>query len=595
MAARAFPKYARKIAVGIKRVSLIRQVGNYSFDGQGNKFALLAEKFDCDIPPELMIEDKGYSGTDFNRPSIKRAKEIIRSGAANAVAFPWLDRFARQMEGGLATIREFRELGAEVLLGDLGWYRDEGWYIAQMQMFLMIAEYQRRDIADKSKWAVEAKLQNGFAHFGAPFGWRMITAREIAARALNAGQPVPLGKPRNFYERVLDDLDTVLLMGEIAIAGGREGSQRGICRELDARGIKTPKFKRLAARGETCISGWNATTVDYIVRDLIYSSGIWYYGKRESVEPRADRIRKPDAERHRVRSVGKMRPREEWAGKMEMPGGAVWTPDEQAAILEAVKRNGEMSVGKPARPREEGGYEAMLKGLCTCSATRILGEDIGQRCGQAMVPWQHTNVRLDGTRLVYYRCVHRHRTQGHCLCDAKHVRAEVLEPAVWERVKCAVCEELPDLISSHFKGLVTQEDERVVARLREEFRDKRRCLSEVRQKGIEARDVYAKEDYAELVAKYSAELQLLDRRIRAASSESDLEQLDIASIQRDAREAFETDDPADRRRIAWRWIEEVRYAHGAAEITIAVNCQSAEHAIGNKQPLYLTVNTRMAA
>ena len=52
---------ARRVAIGIKRVSLLRQVGNYSFDGQGNKFALLEKNWNCEIPAELMIEDRGYS------------------------------------------------------------------------------------------------------------------------------------------------------------------------------------------------------------------------------------------------------------------------------------------------------------------------------------------------------------------------------------------------------------------------------------------------------------------------------------------------------------------------------------------------------
>ena len=113
MTARVMPNAAHRIAIGIKRVSLLKQVGNYSFDGQGNKFALLEQKFDCSIPTELMIEDKGYSGTDFNRPSIRQAQAMLRAGVgnANSVAFPWVDRFARDVEGGLATIRQFRELG----------------------------------------------------------------------------------------------------------------------------------------------------------------------------------------------------------------------------------------------------------------------------------------------------------------------------------------------------------------------------------------------------------------------------------------------------------------------------------------------------
>ena len=125
---------------------------------------------------------------------------------------------------------------------------------------------------------------------------------------------MPTGRPQNFYERVLEDLDVVLLMGELALGGGRDGSQRGICRELAARGIKSPSGKL----------EWNAPTVFHILNNEVYSTGIRYYGKREFVAPK--KFRKPDAERHQVRSVGKIRPREEWAGNVEMPGGSSGHP-----------------------------------------------------------------------------------------------------------------------------------------------------------------------------------------------------------------------------------------------------------------------------
>jgi DNA invertase Pin-like site-specific DNA recombinase len=586
-AARALPKPAQRIAIGIKRVSLLKQVGNYSFDGQGNKFAMLADQWGCTIPAELMIEDQGYSGTDFNRPSIKKAQSMIRAGVANAVAFPWVDRFARDVEGGLATIRQFVELGADVLLGDLGWYTNAGHFRFQMNIFLSVAQYQRDDIADKSRYGVQAKLAKGLAHFGAPYGWHMVTAREIAARALVKKQPVPPGKPQNFYERVLEDLDTVRLMGEMALAGGKEGSQRGIARELDARGILTPKFRRV---------GWTPTTTAAIMRDEVYSTGVWYYGKREFVEP--EKFRLPEAERHRVRSVSKFKPREEWAGSIAMPGGAIWTPDEQGAILEALERNGRTSVGKPARPRSEGGREALLKTLCVCGATVKEGERQGKECGRSIQPTQSDRVKNDGTRSMWYRCTHRHKTQGHHLCDYTAIKAELLEEAVWQGTRKAVCEDLDALVAAHFKGVTTREDEAALASLRAEHNKKTAMRREAMRLQIEAQDSDDKKEYAGLVSRYKAELALLDRRIQTAASENESEHMDTATVQRQARKAFQTEDPAERRAVLLDWVHEVRYAHGWATITVSVqigaNCKSAEQDTGNKH-LLLNTKIRVAA
>lgn len=588
-AARSYPKPAHRRAIGIKRVSLLLQVGNYSFDGQGNKFAMLADKWDCDIPPELMIEDKGYSGTDFNRPSIKKAQAMIRAGVANAVAFPWIDRFAREVEGGLATIRQFRELGADVLLGDLGWYSTEGHFRFQMNMFLSVAQYQRDDIADKSRWAVQAKLEGGLAHFGAPYGWHMVTALEIAARALRDGKDVPTGKPQNFYERVIENLEVVQLMGELALAGGREGSQRGICRELAARGIKSPKGKL----------EWNPVTVTKLLHSEVYSTGTWHYGKREYVELPPECYRKRDKERHRVRTRAKERPRDQW-GEVELPGGPIWTPDEQAAIQEALVRNGGGYLGKPARSRMEGGREAQLKGLCKCAATVTGGDRIGEECLGAVTPRHDSVVKLDGTRSMWYICTHRSRTTGKNLCDGKSVKAELLEDAVWQSTKQAVCEDLDTLIAAHYGQITKEEDASLLTTLRAEYKRKEQHRKDAMRLQIEARDAADKAEYAGLVAKYKADLALLDRRIQNAASESEAEQLDTATVKQQARRVFNDPKitPEDRRAIFLDWVREVRYAHGWATVTISVsipvNRKQAEHAAYNKQ-LLLTTRFQVAA
>src|SRR5262245_43560747 len=105
------------ISAGITRVSLERQVENYSLAAQRARFQTLAEKYHCIIPDEFILEDDGYSGADFNRPSLARVLHWIRSGKVQAVAFTHVDRFSRNIEGGLALIRRFREAGAQVLLG----------------------------------------------------------------------------------------------------------------------------------------------------------------------------------------------------------------------------------------------------------------------------------------------------------------------------------------------------------------------------------------------------------------------------------------------------------------------------------------------
>jgi hypothetical protein len=60
------------------------------------------------------------------------------------VAFPWVDSFARDVGGGLNLISLFREAGAEVLLGDFGWFRDEGSF--QFQMNIHTRSFKRQGL-----------------------------------------------------------------------------------------------------------------------------------------------------------------------------------------------------------------------------------------------------------------------------------------------------------------------------------------------------------------------------------------------------------------------------------------------------------------
>lgn len=224
--------------------------------------------------------------------------------------------------------------------------------------------------------------------------------------------------------------------------------------------------------------------------------------------------------------MAKFRPREEWAGKIEMPGGPTWTPDEHAAILTALRRNGTVSVGKPTRPRSEGGREALLKNICTCGATVIGGEDIGKECRRAMAPWHGSRIKKDGTRSMWMGCTHRHRTLNHRLCDAESNKADLLETAVWEAMRKAICEGLDALITAKYAEVTAEEDEALLASLRDEFKRKTAMRKQAMRLQIEARDAADKAEYAGLVAQYKMDLALLERRIQTASSEFEAEQID---------------------------------------------------------------------
>jgi DNA invertase Pin-like site-specific DNA recombinase len=199
---------------------------------------------DCDIPEEFRIDDGGYSGTSFDRPSFRRALSWYREGHINAVAFPFVDRFARDMEVGLRLIRMFHEHGLPVILGDLGVFRPNEQNHEQrmrLQMWLMQSEWQRSSILGNTRRGVEMKIRNGQAHGSkSPYGWHFMSAKELIAEAIENGEAPTWTKPPNVHRRIPEHIKCYKLMGDLALQGY---GQRAIAREMMARGIKSPGGK----------------------------------------------------------------------------------------------------------------------------------------------------------------------------------------------------------------------------------------------------------------------------------------------------------------------------------------------------------------
>jgi DNA invertase Pin-like site-specific DNA recombinase len=84
--ARVSPQQKELIAIGISRVSLLKQVDNYSLESQNAKIQSLEKKFGpFSIPAGFMLDDGGYSGTNFDRPAMRTALRMIRAGRP----MPW--------------------------------------------------------------------------------------------------------------------------------------------------------------------------------------------------------------------------------------------------------------------------------------------------------------------------------------------------------------------------------------------------------------------------------------------------------------------------------------------------------------------------
>jgi len=595
------------IGAKITRVSLERQVGNYSADAQDRKFDKLGQENGVIFPDEFRVDDEGYSGADFNRPSIKKTMRWVKEGRINVVGWAHIDRFARNVEGGLATIRMFRKAGAQILLGHLGLYRDESTFRLHMLIYMMLAEHQRDVIREKSIEGVFEKVRKGFAHGGrSPYGWRFVTALELAAKEVEQArregrEPVIERKPKNVHEPVAEHHRVLHLMEDAILAGE---SQRGVCRFLLEQGVKSPTGK----------PRWNPTTVTSIVHDLLYSTAIWHYNKHMNVEVEPEDMRNPNGDRHRMKTGHRLRAESEWI-EQKLAGGPVWTPQRQAELIVALERNGRTSVGKPARPASEGGVKSVLSGMLTCGRRTITGEI----CNHAWAPRQKSTP--NGRRLRY-GCTNRDDLTGAELCQkvtvertgsgprhagnpTKEIRTwdgPMLEETLCQGVADALIAQLPDLVRRHQDQMNDSFDAAELDSMKAREKKLAAKLDEARRKEILADDAEAKETYSNLVAELKGELKLLQRRLATMAGEAEEIVVNYRTIAAKVKAAATARLPENRRAFLLIWVAEIVMLEHEAEVTLKVpianstrgaNCPVQQPALDNY--IHLKTKVRVAA
>lgn len=545
-------------------MSLTGQVDNYSLDAQKDKLDALARKYDLSIAH--LIDDAGYSGADFSRPSIQKILTLLRSGKINAVVFPYLDRFARNVEGGLALVRQYRDAGARVFLGELGECTDERAVKTQMVLGLLFAEMQKDDIAEKSRSCVTHKVGRGEAHGGrSPYGWRFVTKAELTAEAIAAGLEAPK-RPGNMHRRVPEQITTVQLIYQLASEGI---SLRGICRELQARGIRGPLKPR-----------WNAYTVRRILQDECYHTGIWWYGKRIGVEPQTIRSK---GERHRVRTTRKLRDRSEWIGQQTLDGGPAVSKELYDAAKAALEGNAKGRAGRPSTT----GDVNLLRSLLRC-----------QECGSCVT--LHQTKRKHSVYRTYI-CDKRDRVTGAHLCSCReHVRAELLEEAVFNEV----CESLTTQLDAkvrEYRALIASTSSGEAGELKKAEQQK----AKLEKRMVEAAELRLMEDnetlkrtYAKMVADTKQELAAVVARIQGLQMDTGrgVIQVDEQSIRRKVEAARKTKDRAEKHEFLREAVEEVRYARGEAVVTLRVplralsNCKLQVRAANN----FISLKTKVS-
>jgi len=277
------------------------------------------------------------------------------------------------------------------------------------QIQAAVAEYERTRIRERARRGKVHAARNGQVSVlsRAPYGYRYIDKRRGG------------GKAR--YEVVPEEAEVVRQI--FRWVGEDRWSTRQVCDRLQELKIRAPSGA----------PGWAPETVAEMLRRTAYQ-GLAGYGntqrgqRRERLRPRRGQPEVSRCPTSVYRTPGRAIP---------IPVPALVGEDLFSAVAEQLEENRRKWRGR----RGAGNNLYLLSGLAECG-----------RCGYALCG-RSSGKDKGGSRrrYSYYRCCggDRSRFGGERVCDARAVRADLLEEAVWKDV-CALLRD-PHLVEREYQ------------------------------------------------------------------------------------------------------------------------------------------------
>src|SRR6266436_3213274 len=273
------------------RVSSDRQKEDHTIASQTAALIEYAQTQGYAVPPEWIFQDEGYSGATLVRPGLEALRDLSAEGQITAVLVYSPDRLSRKYAYQVLLTEELSRCGVEVIfLKAPTGATPEDQLVVQFQG--MIAEYERAQIAERSRRGKRHKAQQGVVNVlsGAPYGYRYVKKNDHSAA---------------YYEVIDHEAQVVQMVFETYTR--RHLSINAIARLLNEQRIPTRTEK----------TRWERSTVWAMLRNPAYQ-GKACYGKTE-LQPR-QRITRPLRQRNRLpnrNSANHERP----AARMDRGGG----------------------------------------------------------------------------------------------------------------------------------------------------------------------------------------------------------------------------------------------------------------------------------
>jgi site-specific DNA recombinase len=390
------------------RVSSTRQREEHTIASQTAAVRAFAEQQGLDVCEEWTFEDEGFSGASLVRPGLEALRDLVAQVPVEVIVCYAPDRLARRYAYQALLLEEFGRAGTEVRFvkapaGDT----PEDQLLVQFQG--MIAEYERAQIVERTRRGKLHRAREGSVNVlsGAPFGYRYVRKSDHADARYEVVEHEAV-VVRDIFRRYTED--------DVSIAG--------LCRWLESQGVSTRSGK----------TRWDRATVWGMLRNPAYA-GRAAFGKTAIAHgdrPALNRTGRLAGKTRSTNSTVRERDTGEW---VEVAVPAII---DEATFELAARRladNKRFATRNSITP-------SLLRGLVACQA-----------CSYA---YYRTSMRTSKRKISYYRCIGSDgwRHEGGKICDNRPVRADQLEPLVWDHVTRLLTD--PTLIEGELERRLSQ-------------------------------------------------------------------------------------------------------------------------------------------
>ena len=364
------------------RVSTERQENEGTIESQIAALREFANKEGYTVTNEYA--DNGYSGELLARPGLDKLRDDATKDKFEAVLIHSPDRLARKYGYHYLINEELKKRNIRIIFKSRPSNNDTPEEFISNGITELVAEYEKLKILERTRRGKLHKAENGnIIGSIAPYGYDY----------------VPKTKAKTGHYKV-NESEAKIVKKIFGLLVNKELSVRSIAKELTRIGIEPRKGLH-----------WRTSTLHRILRDRT-CTGVTFYNKHISCEPKKPKV--TSNYKRRSNTSLRLRPVDEWI-EIKLPKHLIIIDKKTFELAQKqLRRNSKLSLRNVK-------HKYLLRGLI--------------ECGSCSSPFHGESCH----KKLYYRCGNRDRTFPLPKeCNASSIKAERIEPLVWNAVSKAL-------------------------------------------------------------------------------------------------------------------------------------------------------------